>query len=408
MWIVRSATERELIEMIGSPFISFKNRRDPKKSEKRVMLAILLLCTLGTYFFWNFLEYIQYLILSSEDQIFISTAIFFIPSVFVMGCVSLLLYCYVSKQSISPDNTWKSQPAVFEAHLRFKRLKKRFIYWSLGIQILFTFNMLSYGVLDDKGLVYSPYYSLQTTNYSYDNIKKAAIYVESTRYYSKGKSHKKYPPHFEIYFNNGHCLELWNNIHYSKKDYDRLKNVVQILKEKNVPIEQPAYSLYDDMKYKKYYKKSIYEEIDDFLNYTSNVRAGTAKIFPIGESITVDSVTYQVDSSVIDYGKGFTKARNGKHYEVVYLTIENNKVDTFIFATLLNLKLIDAQQNEYLSSSWFDNTFETSIPPKTTHHGSLAFSVPDSAQQLKMCYKEGIFNPLFLWFDLSTNDPKRE
>ncbi len=406
MWIVRSASERELIEMIGSPFISFKNRRDPKVSEKLVIWVMLLLCTLGTYFVCRGFAFIQPLLLSSSDQLFISTAIFFIPAAFVTGCMSLLLYCFVSKQSLSLDSEWKSQPSVFEAHQRFQRLKRRFSFWSFGIQVIFTLNMLSYAVLDDKGLVYSPYYSFESMNYSYDNVEKANIYV-TNQFSTERARHKQYPPHFEIHFKSGHCLELWNNVHYSKKEYDRLKNVLRILKEKEIEIEVPRYSLSDHTDYREHYSKAIYKEIKDFLNYATNVRDGMAKEFAIGEAVTLDSVTYRVDSTGISEGEGFYKTSDDKHYKLVYLTIENAAADTFLFSSLINLKLIDSEQNEYIYFNLSDQ-FENRIPPKTSHHGSLSFSVPDTAKEFKMCYKEGIFNPHFLWFDLTTLAKKKK
>ena len=401
--IIRRSSERQKVEMFTTPLIAFYNHRRWKLTESYGfwggLVATLILAFFARRFFENLQESLVF-----GDGLYISDSYFILPIAFLAVNLFIIFYLLGAKSSFSKDKNWVKQPTIFQIEERIARYQVRFLYCSILCQMVFVMAMFNYIRLDENGVQHNSFYNLTEKTIIYQDIKKITIWVDEWNVNRDGKRAKEFHPYFTIDLKDNKKLELWDNIHFSKKDYDLLKKALKHFHENDVLIDITQPGIYEKSKLRKHFHENVFNKIMDFFEYGQAVLENRVEPIAIKTPIEIEKIKYQVDSSLTDYGQGFNSPTKGKRFERVFMTIENNSKDTCIIVEF-HLNVVDAQDNKYGTCLWAKDTFNTYIPPYTTHSGNFVFQVPDTTTDLKLSYEDGFLNKRVIWFDLTKNTP---
>jgi hypothetical protein len=402
--LVNTATERQQIEIFSSPFCFIPNKRKPKKKETVYFVIGLLTIPFTAFFLFKGFTILQTQLFRNTNDILISSAQWFIPSIFIALVISGIFLIIGSKKGFTANENWKKQPSFNNVTL-LKRKYKLVLKWlNLIAFVSLLAGMFNFLKIHSQGITVNSLFLKKGKDIPFDMVGRAFIYMKEASQHSSRSSNKTiYKPQFDLILQDKSSISLLNNSFHTNQKHLLLKKTLLRLSENKIPIEIKKIAIYKNSLYRDFFQEERYEQIIDLFSYAQTIKEKRHEAIQKGKSYELDQIIYRIDSTSTDYGEGFYTPTKGSRFEKVYLTIQNNSRDTFIFVRM-QLNVIDKNNYEYPTSLWskepLDESFNSYIPPSKTHSGYVSFQVPDSSRQLKMRYKEGFIDRKVIYFDL--------
>lgn len=404
--LLKGLSESQLVELVSYPPISKHRYRRSSTGEKvEQWIGVILFFILG--FAYRYLFFVLKIALfPQKGLVFNNEEWLFLPAfLMAVGTVFLLFIFLIKKGKNTPAEDWILQPSKRQAEKIVTNWKLQGTIISLCIQLLLLFSFFQYTniqntedeEIEPKASIFSgDVNTIQTSDIQL--VKISISTVRTSR--GGGASLEELVKHFEVKFHDGQSLELWNNdLGLSNDKMKKLKTAVAYFKENNVEIEVAYPHFLDWSKYREILSMAQYKALEAFFEYCRDVADGIDKPIALGQDITMDSIRFKVNSTSIGYGSGFFKATAGHHFLYVNLTVFNGQHDTTYF-NRLDVRLVEENDSTYRPSMFAENTFESEIPPNTTHSGKLGFLVPNKVGKLQLKYQLGFMDTRLIWFEL--------
>lgn len=402
--LVNTATERQQVEIFSSPFCFIPNKRKPKKWETISFIIGMLTIPFTTFFLFKGFGILQNRLFKNADDVLISSAQWFIPSVFIALFFSGIFLIIGSKKGLTANENWKRQPSFYNI-ISLKSKLKLVVKWLNFIAFVSLLaGMFNFLKINSTEITVNSFLFKKEKNIPFYKVRRAFIYMdEKSQYNPRSSNETIYQPHFDLVLENKYSIPLLDNRFYTAQKHLLLKKILLKLSENRTPIDIKKIGIYENSVYRDFFQKERYEQIMDLFSYAQTVKEKRHEAIKKGKPYELDQIIYKIDSTSVDYGEGFFTPTKGNRFERVYLTIQNNSQDTFIFARM-NINVIDKNSHEYSTSLWskepLEESFNSFIPPSKTHSGYVSFQVPDTSSQLRMRYKEGFIDAKIIYFDL--------
>ncbi len=402
--LVNTATERQQIEIFSSPYGFIPNKRRPKKWETIYFIIGLLSIPLMTTVFLRGFSILQNKLFVEAEDALISPSLWIIPSLFIGIFISGIFLIIGSKKGLTPDNYWKRQPSLRKITELKNKLKLLLKWLNLLAFVSLMTGMFNFIKITSTSIEAQSFLFTKEKNIPFYKIKRAVLYMkEANQHNVRGRNKKTYKPCFALMLENESIIQLLNNRFYDSRQTILLKEVLLRLHESEIPIEIKKIGIYEASLHRDFFEKKRYKQIVSLFDYARTVQEKRHESIKLGEPFELEEIVYQIDSTSTDYGEGFYTPTKNNRFERVYLTIQNNSLDTFIFVRM-NTSVIDENYNEYSTSLWgkerSQERFNSYIPPQKTHSGYVLFDVPNTSQYLKMRYQEGFIDKKIIYFDL--------